>query len=303
MTQTPEKTRHLNRAATATGQFCILAIDHRANLRDELARHRPTPFSDEAMLTFKLMLIKTLLPPVSALLTDPPTLAAIQQQRLIQQPLGLLAPLEITDYSQHPSRRDTRFIPNWGVGHIKGAGGDGAKLLLYYNPQDSKAARKRQLVADIVAQCAQHELPLYLEPIPYALQPDEALTPDQHRDMVIESAATFAQMGVDILKLPYPLPNPAPEQAHRAALRALDEACGHVPWTLLSAGVDYETFRQQARRAVAHGASGVIVGRAIWGEATALPSAEQAMFFQHTALPRLEELAAICRNARDWRSR
>ena len=88
---------------------------------------------------------------------------------------------------------------------------------------------------------------------------------DELRRVVIESARTFSQMGIDVLKTPFPLDvaHEPDEAVWRAALAELNEAC-RVPWALLSAGVDYPTFRRQAELACEAGASGVIAGRAIW---------------------------------------
>jgi len=74
-----------------------------------------------------------------------------------------------------------------------------------------------------------------------------------------------------------------------------------VPWVLLSAGVDYDTFNLQTRLACENGASGFLAGRAIWQEAPGLPEAEQEQFLADTAVGRLKELTSIAnRSARPW---
>jgi len=77
-----------------------------------------------------------------------------------------------------------------------------------------------------------------------------------------------------------------------------------VPWALLSAGVDYPTFRRQAELACEAGASGVIAGRAIWAEAVALQGEAREAFLAGAARGRMAELAAIVRAAgTSWRDR
>ncbi len=49
--------------------------------------------------------------------------------------------------------------------------------------------------------------------------------------------------------------------------------CGEVPWAVLSAGVDHETFVGQVETAMANGASGVIAGRALWKDCISLDRA------------------------------
>jgi tagatose 1,6-diphosphate aldolase len=81
----------------------------------------------------------------------------------------------------------------------------------------------------------------------------------------------------------------------------INSAACRVPWALLSAGVSYETFAQQARIACQAGASGVIVGRAIWKEAVALQGAERIQFLATTGQTRMAELTSICReHATPW---
>jgi tagatose-1,6-bisphosphate aldolase len=73
----------------------------------------------------------------------------------------------------------------------------------------------------------------------------------------------------------------------------VNAACS-VPWALLSGGVDFATFARQARIACQRGASGVIVGRAVWNEAITLRSDALLQFLTVTVPDRLRELAALC---------
>jgi len=77
-----------------------------------------------------------------------------------------------------------------------------------------------------------------------------------------------------------------------------------VPWALLSAGVDYPTFARQAQLACEAGASGVIVGRAVWSEAVKLHGDERENFLNTIARQRMQELSDICAaTATDWRTK
>ncbi len=300
------KFRHLMQSSTEAGHFSILAIDHRDNLLEELNRHAPTPLTDADFVAFKQAVIRLLAPEASAVLTDPvygigPGIA----DGALSGRLGLLSPLEVTDYSTHPSRRALNFIPGWSVAKIKRIGASGVKLLVYYHPESDTSLTVRDVVSRVVEQCTREDIPLFLEPI--AFSPDErrALTSAELRAVVVDSARTFSALGVDILKLQFPLD--VKEQPHsddwRAALAEVDAACT-VPWALLSAGVDYDTFYRQSELACAAGASGVIVGRAVWAEATKLQGAARDEFLRTVALRRMSELAALCASsARDWRTR
>lgn len=299
------KYRHLAQSSTAAGHFCILAIDHRENLRADLARHSGGDIGDDDLIAFKRGIIEALLPEASAVLTDPAFGIGVGVAGgYLSGRAGLLAPLEVTDYSVHPSRRQLQMLPGWSVTKIKRVGASGVKLLVFYHPDTPAAETVRAQVAAAVEDCHREDIPLYLEPIAYS--PDEAqpLASADLLRILIDAAQTFSALGVDVLKLQFPV-NVHHERAEsdwRAALRDLDAACG-APWALLSAGVDYDTFRRQAQLACEAGASGVIVGRAVWSDAEHYHGAARAAWLQTVARARMTELADICAAGRDWRER
>lgn len=301
--------RHLGQCSTPDGHFTVLAIDHRRNLWESLERHTPHPLTEADFVAFKRAVIEALAPYASAVLTDPqygyaPALLA----GYLPAAVGLLMPLEVTDYSLHPSHRAFRPIPDWSVEKIKRAGGAGVKLLLYYHPEAENAAAQREVVARTVDACRARDIPLFLEPIAFSPDPTRRLSEDEHRQVVIESARLFCGMGISVLKAEFPvLVGTQPDEAAwRDALAELDRACAahHVPWTLLSGGVNYATFKRQVELACEAGASGVIVGRAVWAEAVELGGEAREAFLRITASERMRQLSAICaRSARSWRTR
>lgn len=301
---TPGKVRHLAQCSSDDGHFCIVAIDHRANLRAALDRAAPAALDDAAFVAFKADVLRHLLAPASAVLVDPvyglgPGLA----EHLIPGGCGILAPLEVTNYDVPPAERETVFIPGWSVGKLKRVGCTGVKLLLYYHPADARAAAKRDLVTRVAADCAAHDIPFFLEPIVYPPDPAQPLSAADHRAAVLAAVRDLGPLGVDVLKLEFPcdIRQEPGEIAWEQACAAVT-AASPVPWALLSGGGDYETFRRQAAVACAAGASGIIAGRALWGEAVALHGEARARFLATTGRARVLELAALVRaQARDWR--
>src|SRR5688500_8167877 len=100
------KYHHLSQCSSHEGHFSILAIDHRDNLLNSLNAHAPTPLTPAQFAAFKQQVIRHLLPVVSAILSDPeyglgPGIA----DGHLNGHVGLLSPLEVTDYSLHPSHR------------------------------------------------------------------------------------------------------------------------------------------------------------------------------------------------------
>ncbi len=300
------KYRHLLQNSTPDGKFVILAIDHRANLRASLDRSAPRPVSDNEFSAFKLQVVRHLAPACSAVLIDP---AYGIGPGIVSSALpghaGILSPLEITNYDVHPSQREVARIAHWSVEHIKRSGGTGVKFLVFYHPDAASAQAKRDAVAQIVDECARYDLPFFLEPLVYSLDPSTPLPSVEKRQLVVETARTFCALGIDVLKTEFPLDvaQDSDRAVWRAALAELDAVCT-VPWALLSAGVDYATFEQQAALACAAGASGVIVGRAVWAEAVRLQGAEREEFLRTTAPARMQALTAICaQHGHDWRQR
>jgi tagatose 1,6-diphosphate aldolase len=300
------KYRHLSRCSTAKGHFVVLAIDHRANLLSALRAARQGPVDDAAFTAFKLAIMQAAAPYVSAVLVDPDFgLAASIAQRLLPGHVGLLSPMEVTDYDIHPSKRVVTPIAGWSIGKVKKSGCDGVKLLLPYHPQAADAAQKQAIVTEGVERCAAYDIPFFLEPIPYALEEGQTLGDPELLEWTIDLAELFSSLRVDILKLAFPvLSNDT--SIWEPACRALNTVC-QAPWTLLSGGTDFETFAKQAEVACQAGASGVIVGRAVWAEAIQLWATDTAAFntFCQQIIPaRLQMLAQGCEaNATPWFNR
>lgn len=290
------KFRHLSRCATPNGHFVILAIDHRGILRSAIDKHAPQPITDSEFVGFKQEVIRTLAGDASGVLTDPEYgIAAGIVNGTITPHHGLLAPLEVTNYDVDIRHREIEFIPDWSVRHIKRVGGDGVKLLLYYRPDVANAEKNIEIVRRLVDECAEEDIPFFVEPIPYSLDPSVPLSNRDLLDILVGAARLFSGMGVDILKLQFPVDadQSRDEAEWRAACQQLNEACS-VPWALLSAGVDYETFTLQTRIACEAGASGVIVGRAVWNDAVTRQGAERERFLATTGRERIRELSNIC---------
>jgi tagatose 1,6-diphosphate aldolase len=297
--------RHLSQASTRAGHFNILAIDHRGNLWTSLHKHNPS-LSEADFIGFKRDVLRTLAPHASAVLTDPQFgVAPGIVEGFLSPSQGLLMPLELTDYDLPLDQRAINFIPSWSVAKLKHVGGSGVKLLVFYNPAAPDAAHKIRQIAQIIEECNAVQLPLYLEPIVYSLDSAQPLSNAERLRINVEAARRFSAMGAHILKLEFPLDVKAePNPTHWGdALAELDAACA-VPWALLSAGVDFETFALQAEAACKAGASGVIAGRAIWAEAVPLAGEARLAFLRTMGEARMKQLGGIvAAHAQSWQVR
>jgi len=299
------KIRRLQQCAAPGGQLVILAIDHRNNLRRSLNPSNPAAVSDETLIEFKRQVVAALGPAASAVLIDAEFGAApIIESDALPGATGLILALERTGYSGAPNARVSELLPHWSAQRAARMGANGVKLLVYYHPAAPTAPQIEELVRRVAADCAAAEIPLFLEPLTYS--PDQAqpkLAPAARRQAVVETARRLTAIpGVDVLKAEFPLNVAAitAESAWLAACRELTDA-SHVPWVLLSAGVDFETYLRQVAAAAQAGASGVAVGRAVWKEAVELRPPERGAFLDSAAWERMEQLTALCRAlARPW---
>lgn len=144
-------------------------------------------------------------------------------------------------------------------------------------------------MAEILAECRRVGIPLVLEPLFYELD-----DPSARRGLVIETVERLAAMDPHLLKLPFPV-----DPAHEPDRRFWAEACAditarcHMPWTLLSGGGSYQSYRGQVAAAVSAGCSGFMAGRALWGEAALSPPADRSRIIAEVVAPRLSELRSL----------
>jgi hypothetical protein len=79
------------------------------------------------------------------------------------------------------------------------------------------------------------------------------------------------------------------ERAYKEAFQAVRFASAELGRNsgcsmLLSAGVDFESFRKQVKIACKAGASGFLAGRALWQEGTQIRSRDERMIFSRIRL-------------------
>jgi tagatose-1,6-bisphosphate aldolase len=290
------KFRHLQQCATRRGALAVLALDHRGNLRQLLHPENPASTTSQEIVDFKRSLVRSLSPAASAVLLDPQFSAA---QCIVGSDLpgqtGLIVAVEASGYSGDTTARSSRVLPGWSVAKTKLLGASAVKLLVYYHPESPTAPEIEALVRQVSADCAEQDIPLFLETLSYSLDPErKKLSPDERRYVVIETARRLTPLGGDVLKAEFPLDVQAvtAENAWQEACTELSQA-SRIPWVLLSASVDFETFLRQVTTACKAGASGVAVGRAVWREATEVPLESRQEFLDLTARERMRRITAL----------
>ena len=298
--------RGLQQLATPEGVFCIVAVDQRGNLKRMLEK-AGRPSDPQAMTAVKREIVGALNRDASGFLLDPEFSAAqlMASGELLGQN-GLAASLEATGYEDREGDRLTSILEGWSEAKIKAMGASSVKLLIYYNPRREAAARQQEeLVRQVSARTRALDIALMVEVVTYPSSDDQTQEAFQaeRRELIIESARRVTALGIDLFKAEFPV-HPSvtqDEEVWYEACRELTEA-SQVPWALLSAGVDFDTYARQLKVACRAGASGFVAGRAIWREAAEETDPAKREAFLQTTMPwRLRELVAIARReATPW---
>jgi len=211
--------------------------------------------------------------------------------------------MEKTGYTGASAARITELLPGWSVKKVKRMGASAVKLLIYFRPDLKDVASKQlDLVAKLAEQCLEEDIAFLVEPISYPIKEKERINhsgtclekfAEIKPDLVIETARLITALPIDVLKAEFPADiHFEQDEGKLVGLCQELNRASRLPWVLLSAGVDFESFRNQVKIACKAGASGFLAGRA------------RMNFFQNTAAPRLKELAEIADSyGKPWYSR
>jgi tagatose-1,6-bisphosphate aldolase len=296
------KLRGLQQCTSARGTFTCLALDHRQNLRKALNPADPSAVSDAQLSVFKLEVTKVLADQSTAVLLDPEFSAAqAVSARAIPGNVGLVVAIESTGYGGAPTARQSQVLPGWNIEKAKRMGADAVKLLVYYHPDSSTADGIEAFVKQVADDCRKYDLAIMLEPLSYSLEEGKKLSSAEKRRLALETARRLTPLGVDVLKAEFPLDIADKDEAAWVAACTGISAASVIPWILLSAAVDYETYLRQVTAACNAGASGIAVGRAVWQEAVGLDGNRRLDFLRTTGRERLSRLTSLCHAlARPW---
>jgi tagatose 1,6-diphosphate aldolase len=296
----PGKLRAMRQIAGPRGIITVTAIDHRGSLEAMLKRALPgRAIGFAEMAGEKLRIARALAPLSTAVLLDPLHGGHILSHDAVPGSVGLLMCLEEFGYEGSAEGRLTTAIPGWSVAKIKRMGAVGVKVLLFYHPESPVAAPQEAFVERVAEECRRHDIAFLLEPMSYPIRPgipkESAEFAREKPAIVIESARRLGALGVDLLKAEFPAdPRVETDESRlRAQCRALT-AASPVPWVLLSAGESFDVFERLTGLACQEGASGFMVGRAIWQEAMSLADpAARERFLATTGASRLRILSAL----------
>jgi tagatose 1,6-diphosphate aldolase len=248
----------------------------------------PASISTAELAEAKADLVRYLANNAPAILLDPEVaLPAVVDDGVLIRGTSLVVGMDASGFETVDGLRHTRFVPGMTARRVRELGGDAAKMLWYVRPdrQDGDsgvAAGMRELISA----CTAEGVLLIVELLTYRLE-DE--TEEQYAaafpGLVAGGARLAVACGAKVLKLQYP--------GSAEGCAAVTAAADGVPWAVLSAGVDHETFMKQVGAAMANGAGGAMAGRSLWKDSLSVSHDLRKDYLTKRALPRLQELAEV----------
>jgi tagatose 1,6-diphosphate aldolase len=302
------KRRGLSSTSTESGVFTVLAFDHRQSFVKLVNPDINKPATYDQVVAAKLDVIEILSSTASAVLLDPLYGASQSIARnILPAKTGLMVAVEKTGYSGDTTARVSTLLPDWGVTQIKKMGADAVKLLVYYHPDGGELAEKQEkLISLITKQCVEHDISFFLEIVSYSIDPEHDKNSkefaDERPNLITRLVERLSTLNPDVLKIEFPIDaNHNPDQNFwRDACQSISEVSS-CPWTVLSAGVDFQVFKQQVVVACQAGASGFIGGRAIWKEGIPMQPHDRKNWLEDVAKNRMNQLNKIAEEfAKPW---
>jgi sulfofructosephosphate aldolase len=275
---------------TPAGRMLIVAADQRNGMK---AAMKDAPDGAGSITTAELAaakadLVAYLANKAPAILLDPEVaLPAIVDDGVLSRDTALVVGMDASGFETIDSLRYTRFVDGVTPRTVRDLGGDVAKMLWYTRPDkqgpDSMVAED---IRDLVKACEAEGVLLIVELLTYQLENEtDSEYAAAFPALVADGAKLAVDCGAKVLKLQYP--------GSARGCAAVTEAARGVPWAVLSAGVDHETFIKQVAIAMANGASGAMAGRSLWKDSLSISHEVRQDYLANRALPRLRELADV----------
>ncbi|WP_237477797.1 tagatose-bisphosphate aldolase [Lichenibacterium dinghuense] len=273
------------------GAMMVIAADQRGGMRKIMAAQP----SEEAAIT-EAMLGETkadiathLASAAGCILLDPVcAVPGIVDGKVLARDTALLIGLDASGFDVTAEGYQlSRLVPGVDARRVRALGGTGGKIMVYLRADRPEANTANvEILRRCIEDFAREDLLLVVEFLTYRL-PDESREDYQAAfpGLIEEGTRICVELGSKVLKLPYP--------GSAEACARVTALCGDIPWAVLSAGVDHETFLGQVETAMANGASGVIAGRALWKDCISLDRDVTRLRLTSVAVPRLRQIQEI----------
>ncbi len=282
------------------GAMLVIAADQRGGMRKIMAA---TP-ADEASITEAMLgetkadLTRYLASEAACILLDPVcAVPQVVEDGVLARDTALLIGLDASGFDTTPEGiRLSRLVPGIDARRVRALGGTGGKIMVYLRPDRPGAdAHNIEILKSCIADFAREDLLLVVEFLTYEMPGETRADYKAAFPKLIEDGTRIClDLGSKVLKLPFP--------GTAEACANVSAMCGAVPWAVLSAGVDHETFVGQVETAMRNGASGVIAGRALWKDCISLDRSVTRDRLTSIAVPRLKQLQDVVARSRAARA-
>lgn len=294
---TTAERRGYQQICSEDGAMMVIACDQRGGMRSLLAAdpEEQAKIGNDILGHTKADITRYLASEASCVLVDP--ICAVPQlvdEGILDRDTALLIGLDASGWDTSPEGyRISKLVDGVDARKVRTLGGTGGKIMVYLRSDAHQAnthniATLKQVIDDF----AREDLLLVVEFLTYRL--DGETTEDYQAkipELIQGGTKICLELGSKVLKLPYP--------GSAESCATVTRIAGEVPWAVLSAGVDHETFLGQVETAVANGASGVIAGRSLWKDCISLDRAVTRKRLETVAVPRLRQLQAIVARRRE----
>jgi len=273
------------------GFMMVVACDQRGGMRKVLAdtAEAQSAIDEAALGVVKSGVVRHLANKASCVLLDAVcAVPDVVNHGTLARDTGLLIGLDASGWdTDSKGFRISKLVPGITARRVRELGGTGAKLMVYLRPDQTDANEVNiGIIRDCITDFAAEDLLLVVEILTYQLDDEsDAAYRAAFPDLIVESARISLELGSKVLKLPYP--------GTAEACAEISALCGDVPWAVLSAGVDHETFIGQVETAMKNGASGVIAGRALWKDCISLDPNENELRLEKVASDRLKQIQEV----------
>lgn len=273
------------------GRMMVVAADQRGAMRKILAAtpEEQAKIDEHTLGDVKSDIVAYLANAASCVLLDPVcAVPRVVDERILARDTALLIGLDASGWDADArGHRLSRLVPGIHARRVRELGGTGGKLMVYLRPDRPEAnGHNIRIIRECVADFAREDLLLVVEILTYAFPDEDEAEYGANFGGLIEGCTRIAlQEGSKVLKLPYP--------GSAASCRAISDIAGEVPWAVLSAGVNHETFLGQVEIAMKNGASGVIAGRALWKDCISLDREVARDRLARVALSRLKQIQSL----------
>lgn len=273
------------------GCIMVIAADQRGSMRTLLTAdpEEQKKIDNNVLANIKADITRYLASSAACILVDPVcAVPGLVDKGILPRNTALLVGMDASGWDLSPEGyRISKMVEGVTARRVRELGATGAKIMIYLRTDHEAAnARNLETLKAAIEDFGREDLLLVVEFLTYQLKGESKEVYEANFPALIQNGARAClQAGSKVLKIPYP--------GSEEACAAVTKMTGGVPWAVLSAGVDHDTFLRQVEAAMRNGASGVIAGRSLWKDCISLDPAVSKERLSTIGLSRLREIQEI----------